>query len=452
MDPDIWVHLSIVGGVFETTSLGGVALDIFGTLFLMFVFSVFAYGETALYFGDISEIKSLEQQEHKVGSKAVKICENKEKYIVTFKWGRICCALVSFTLWLNLLLPVTVNIPLWQSVSLSIRETVSYVVLLFIFVLTATLFGHILPYKKTVSEPEQMLIKMSSVIYFFGRLFMPISVFIIFLENAMNKTFRLSSGQKQSDTDLNEEKDVIEEAQQDMINRIFEFDETTAEEMMTHRTDIVGLDMESSITEAVSLAMEHGYSRIPVYQDDIDNIIGVLYMKDLFEYIDVSKTDVKAVSECMRPALYVPENNCAREIFGEFTDTKVQMAVVVDEYGGTSGIITMEDLLEGIVGNIQDEYDNEAEDIEQTDEKTFLIQGTADIDEVAEKLGVPLPDDSDHYGTIAGLITDILGRIPEENECPDIEVSGVRFTVLEMSDRRIGRVKAEIMQNEEELS
>lgn len=238
--------------------------------------------------------------------------------------------------------------------------------------------------------------------------------------------------------DASGENGVIEEAEADMIANIFEFGDTTASEAMTHRTDVEGLEYTTDVRSAVTFALQNGFSRIPVYKGDLDNIQGVLYVKDLLKFVGDSEKCNTPIYKLMRPASYIPETKKLSELFGEMTETKVQMAVVVDEYGGTSGIITMEDLIESILGNIQDEFDNEDEEISRVSDNTFTIDGTASIYEVSDMLGIDIPEGD--YDTLAGYIVSTLGKIPTENEHPTISVGGFDFTVEQVTDRRISRV------------
>ncbi len=241
--------------------------------------------------------------------------------------------------------------------------------------------------------------------------------------------------------DAGEEKGVIEESQKEMINNIFEFDDIAASDVMTHRTDMVAVDLKASFDEVIRLATEEGYSRIPAYDEDIDDIKGIIYVKDLIKYVG-STLPAGGLSDILREAYFVPESKRCGDLFAEMTEKRVQMAIVSDEYGGTAGLVTLEDLIESIVGNIQDEYDEDEEDeIVEIDESTFTVDGTTDIDEVAERLDTELPEGD--YDTVGGLILSILGRIPEENEHCAVEVAGFRFTVEKMSERRIERVTVE---------
>ncbi len=206
-------------------------------------------------------------------------------------------------------------------------------------------------------------------------------------------------------------KGVIENTQKEMINNIFEFDDMDVGDIMTHRTEMFAVEVDDPLEDVVKISMEEGYSRIPVYDDDPDNIIGIAYVKDLLKYVGRSLPKDRTLRDIMRKAYYVPETKRCDELFKEMSESHVQMAIVVDEYGGTAGLVTLEDVLESIVGNIQDEYDNEDEEICKINDTTFTIDGITDLDEVDELIGADLPEGD--YDTLGGFITSQLGFLPE---------------------------------------
>ena len=241
--------------------------------------------------------------------------------------------------------------------------------------------------------------------------------------------------------DAGEETGVIQQSEKDMINNIFEFDDRSVDEVMTHRMDLVAVEADSKLDDILAAAQE-GYSRIPVYREDIDNIIGVLYVKDLLPLITGGRGGY-STEKLMRKPLFVPESTRCSELFTAFTTQKVQFAVIIDEYGGTSGIVTMEDLLESIVGNIQDEYDQEEDQSSQISEKAYTLDGSMTLDEVEHLLDIALPEDAE-YDTIGGLMVGILDYIPSEDQHPTVEISGVKFTSTTSDDRRIIKIVAEV--------
>lgn len=233
----------------------------------------------------------------------------------------------------------------------------------------------------------------------------------------------------------------LEMSQREMINKVFEFDDTTAGDIMTHRTDIIAVEDDKSIMDVVKAAIDEGFSRIPIFHEDLDNILGIIYVKDLLKFVgcEISKDeDIKAY---IREPLYVPETIPCGRLFEKMTDTRIQLAVVVDEYGGTAGLVTIEDIIEELVGDIEDEYDEEDESIQKLDENTYIFEGVTDIEDVEDALGISFPDGD--YDTLAGFVISRLGFVPTQNDVDAVvDYSGVVFTVLEVEDRRIEKIKA----------
>ena len=248
--------------------------------------------------------------------------------------------------------------------------------------------------------------------------------------------------------DVGGEKGVIEDSQKEMINNIFEFDDLDAGDIMTHRTDMTAAEISDPLSEIVSLSMDNGYSRIPVYADDPDTIVGIAYVKDLLKYIGTDLPEDVTLRDIIREPVFVPESMPCGDLFKQMTDKHTQMAIVVDEFGGTAGIVTLEDVLESIVGNIQDEYDDEEEEISKIDDTTFTVDGVTYIDELDEVFHVSLPEGD--YDTVGGFIISRLGYLSQDGEMNVVEYKNLRFTVLNVEDRRIGKVKIEILPVEEE--
>lgn len=238
----------------------------------------------------------------------------------------------------------------------------------------------------------------------------------------------------------------IDESEKEMINNIFELSNTSVEEIATHRTDIVAVPLEATLAEIKEVLMEEKYSRIVVYEDNIDNIVGVFHVKDLVKYILTDSARMEEgnfhLEDIMMQPYFVPFSKKTDELIEEMQREKVHMAIVIDEYGGTSGIVTMEDVMEEIVGNIFDEYDlEEEEDICPIDENSYSISGKADLQDVAEQLGIVFEDDED-YDTLGGYLIGRLGRIPEDDEMPEIAVGGWLFQIKQFEEKRIEKVYA----------
>lgn len=247
--------------------------------------------------------------------------------------------------------------------------------------------------------------------------------------------------------------DIIDDEQKEMIENIFELGELTVNDIMTHRTEVFAINQTDSCGEVIEKAKDEGFSRVPVYNETIDTITGILYVKDLLGVLGDEEKLNQPVKNLARKAMFVPKSCLADDLLVQFKLKRTQIAVVVDEYGGTSGIVTMEDILEEIVGNIQDEYDDEEEEFRKIDENTIICKASIEIEEAFEALGMEevaeqLEDEG--YDTVGGLIINTLARIPEKGEKASIEYMGVKFTALEVADRRIVKVKAEILPKTDE--
>lgn len=240
--------------------------------------------------------------------------------------------------------------------------------------------------------------------------------------------------------DVGEETGTIDESEKEMINNIFEFDNKNAGDISTHRKDIVAISADSSLETIINIVMEEKYSRIPVYEGNIDNIIGILHIKDIMKYMICYKLKDFELKNLLRPPYFVPFTKKTDELFEEMQKNKIQMSIIIDEYGGTAGIVTMEDLIEEIMGNILDEYDDEEKpEISVINENTYILDGTADLGVVSEKLNIEFP--SDEYDTIGGFIIGQLGHIPKDTERCEIEFENFLFSIEKIEDKRIVSIK-----------
>ncbi|MGN0650611.1 MAG: hemolysin family protein [Oscillospiraceae bacterium] len=236
---------------------------------------------------------------------------------------------------------------------------------------------------------------------------------------------------------------VIEETSAQMINNIFEFNDLSAADVMTHRTAISGVDVSVSLDDLIYLALDKGFSRIPVYEGSIDKIIGIIIVKDLLCLVGSENTSDFNVRDFIRDVIFIPEACSCTDTFRSLTELKSGMAVVVDEYGGTAGIVTLEDIIEAVMGNIQDEYDDEKQQIVRIGDGQYDIDGEADPEEALELFGVKLPEEHE-YETIAGFMTDKLGYIPEGDEIvpPSVVYEGIKLVALQIEDRCIVKIRA----------
>ncbi|MCD7722419.1 MAG: hemolysin family protein [Clostridiales bacterium] len=260
------------------------------------------------------------------------------------------------------------------------------------------------------------------------------------------KRFRKNSTEDEIKQLVDEDENVgeLQVSQRRMINNIFRFDDITAGEIMTHRTDIEALSSSASVTDAARMSIENGFSRIPVYDEDLDNITGIIYVKDLLKFVGKPLSGSEKLTDYMRSALFVPESIPCLTLFSKMTEMHIQLAVVIDEYGGTAGIVSMEDILESIVGSIQDEYDDEGAQFKKIDDNNYIFDGITPIEKVEKIINMRLPRGD--YDTLAGFFINLLGFLPEGNEpeTPAAKYEKLKLTVLNVEDRRIEKIKVEI--------
>lgn len=263
------------------------------------------------------------------------------------------------------------------------------------------------------------------------------------MASGLKRLFKKESSTEEEIKQLvDEDEGELAVSQREMINNIFEFDDLNAGDIMTHRTDIVAVEDTDSLYDVAKAAIDEGCSRIPVYHEDLDNVLGIIYVKDLLKFVGTEIGKNEKLTDYIREPLFVPETIPIGKLFAQMTETRIQLAIVVDEYGGTAGLVTLEDIIEELVGEIEDEYDDEEQSIRKIDDKTYIIEGISDIEDVGEALGIEFPEGD--YDTLAGFVISLLGFVPtNEGENDSVEFGGIKFTVLKVEDRRIEEIKAE---------
>lgn len=240
--------------------------------------------------------------------------------------------------------------------------------------------------------------------------------------------------------DVGEERGAIQDTEKMMINNIFEFDNKTVSDVMTHRTNIFAIPVDYTLKEVIQMINLEKYSRYPVYNDNIDNIIGILHVKDLLQYMEKGVEADFVLKNIIRLPYFVPTSRIADDLFHDLQKNKVHMAIVIDEYGGTAGIVTIEDLVEEIVGNIFDEHDEEDTEVIQIDENTFLMNGTLNLHDVEKFIDIEFP--TEIYDTLSGFLIGQIGNIPNIQEREQtIEFKGYLFTIEEADEKRIRKIK-----------
>ena len=450
MDPDILIQILVL-------------------LLLVFANAFFAMSEIAIISLNDNKLKALAEEGDKKAKKVLKLTEDVTGFLSTIQIG---VTLAGFLASASAAATFAEPLAEWAAVVIfkmpqasEFLNTVAMVLVTILISYVTLVLGELAPKRIAMKKSEKVAFKSVEILLFINAIMKPFVKVLSFSTNVVLRLFGIDPNEQDEEVteeeirlmvDAGEENGVLEESQKEMINNIFEFDDAVVAEVMTHRTDIEAVEITDSIEDVVKIAVEEGFSRIPVYEDELDNIVGILYIKDLLPYVGKTVPQGKKISKLMREVSFVPESKKCGDLFEEMTEKHIHMVIVSDEYGGVAGLVTIEDLLESIVGNIQDEYDMEEEEAVQLNETTFELDGTADIEEVEETLEITFPEGE--YETIGGFIMSEIGHIPTEDEEAVVEFSGYRLTVKEVDERRIERVlaerlpKAETEEAEEETS
>ena len=331
-------------------------------------------------------------------------------------------------------------------------------VIIITFVVSAVLMflGVLIPKKIGTKYSENVVYSNMGIVSLISAVLYPFIFAASAVANVFGSIFKINKTKEDENVteeeirmmvDAGEGTGAIDETEKEMINNIFEFDNKLAGEIATHRTDIAAVSVTSTLDEILEFIKEEKFSRIPVYNESIDDIIGFFRVRDLLTFFtEKTKEDFSFKKILMEP-YFVPFSKKVDELFEDMQKNKVQMAIVIDEYGGTEGIVTMEDIIEEIVGNIFDEKDIEEVEIRNIGENVFLIKGTTSIDEVEEMLDTEF--ETEDYDTIGGYLISCLGRIPAPKEKPSIQIGNILFKIERMDDKRVDLIKAFISNSDQ---
>ena len=318
-----------------------------------------------------------------------------------------------------------------------------------LYIVLVVIFGQYFPHKVALQHAEGITNRTEKLVNGISTFLSPITAVLMIVTNVFLRIFRqetqveeetFSEEEVMSMIQVGKESGVLKEEGTKMINSIFAFDDKLAYEIMTPRTDVFSIDIEDPVEEYIEELMKLRHSRIPVCKGDSDNIIGILHIKDYLIKARETKFENVDIESILRKAYFVPDTKNIDSLFIELQKTKQQIAILIDEYGGFSGIVTVEDIIEQVMGNIDDEYDEEDEIIDKVDDNLYLVDGDVSIDDLDEELGIEL--ESENSETIGGFIIDILGEIPSENDIGRVvEFEDYKFKIMSIEERRIKRVK-----------
>ncbi len=423
--------------------------QIFVLILLIALNAFFAAAEIAFISLNDAKIEKQAKEGNKKAKQIEKMIKSPSRFLATIQIGITLAGFLSSAFasdaFAEKLAPLLFNI--MPFISLNAWKSVSIIIITIILSFFTLIFGELVPKRLAMKNYEKISFATIGVIRTIALVTSPFVKLLTVLTNAVSKLFGVGENEEESVTeeeikmlvDQGEEKGTIQEEEKELINNVFEFNDITVSEIMRHRKDIFAVDINISNEELLTelSGEEYRYSRIPVYDETIDEIRGILYVKDVLKNINKKTFKVKNV---VKDAYFVSQNRLINEVFKELQKNKKQIAIIVDEYGGTAGLITMEDILEELVGDIFDEYDKEEKEYEKIDNNTYLLSGSMTINDVNKLLNSDIPEGD--YDTISGYLQEKLGRIPEDEELPVIDTETVTYKIEEYEDKRILKVKA----------
>lgn len=424
---------------------------------LILINAFFASAEMALVSANKNKLKVMSQVGNKRAKLVLELLDKPNKFLSTIQ---VAITLAGFLA--SAAAATSMASKLGNAISsygIPYGAQISIVLVTLILAYMTLVFGELYPKRIALQHSEKMALFCVKPIVFISKITAPfvwmLSVSVSFLmkmtgQKEYESTEEYDEEEIKSILECGQETGLIKEAGKEMINSIFEFDDKLAYEVMTPRTDVYMININDSVSEYIDDLLEERYSRIPVYEKDSDNVIGIVYMKDFIiqaRKVGFEQVDIKSL---LRKPYLVPESKNIDDLFREMQASKVHIAILIDEYGGMAGIVTIEDLIEEVMGNIDDEYDDYEAKLEKLDDNTYLIDGSYYLDDLNDELDLELQ--SDEHETIGGLIIDILGEIPDEDEPEEriIEIENCVFKIESVKDRRIEKVKLYIAPTDED--
>ena len=424
-------------------------------IILIIVNAYFAAAEMAIVSVNKNRIRSLAQEENKKAEALSKLIDEPNKFLSAIQ---VVITLAGFLTSAEAAVSFSDDVGIWlDNVGIPYGQEIAVMIVTLVLSFFTLVFGELFPKRLAMLHADGMAMAVVKPILFISALFKPfvwmLSVTVtLFLKICRQRTDVTNVEYSEDDVvsmlEAGQESGELKEEGKKMITSIFAFDDLLAYEVMTPRTDVFSIDINAPTQEYIDELMELRYSRIPVYEDDSDNIIGILYIKDYLIKAREDGFDNVDFRSILRKPYFVPETKNIDSLFFELQTTKQHIAILIDEYGGFSGIVTMEDIIEEVMGDIDDEYDEEEPEIQKVSDDTYVVDGSMDLDDIDEEIGINL--ESDNSETIGGFIIDILGEIPDEDDIgKEVEFENYRFRIDSIRDRRIEQITVMILPKEE---
>ncbi|MCM3786114.1 hemolysin family protein [Neobacillus mesonae] len=423
--------------------------DIIVILVLLVVNAFFAASEMALISINDNRIRVLSLEGNKKAQKLEKLVEEPTGFLSTIQIGITLAGFLNSAFaadkFASLLVDYLLSIGL--DVSPGVLSSISVIVITLILSYFTLVFGELVPKRIAMKKAESIALAVVGPLSVLSKIVAPFVKLLTASTNVTVRMFGIDPNAEEEEASEEEirmlvdtglERGTIQQSEKMIIHNIFDFDNKTVSDMMTHRTDMVAISVDTPFEDIIDMVQSEQYTRFPVFEERIDNVIGLLHVKDLIVQFKRDEVNPRKLRDIIRAPYFVSETKKGDDLLEELQQNHVHMAIVVDEYGGTAGIITIEDLIEEIVGSIYDEYDEDESIYEQIDETTFSFNGTARLDEVADIVRASLPEDE--YETLSGFMIGTLGRIPTKQEHPEFDYRGFRYKVEEVGKQRIRKI------------
>ena len=417
-------------------------------ILLTLVNAFFAASEMAIVSMDKKKLLTLSEQGDKRAIKVEKLLKEPSKFLSTIQVG---ITFAGFFTSASAAVGLSHKFGNFlENLSVPFAYRVSFVLITVILAFFSLVFGELVPKRIALQNAEKFALFSVGTINFVYKIMSPFVYLLSLSTNVILKIFSVPTSGVEAKVTLEEIKSIVEVGQEqgiinpterEMIDGVISFDDVLAEEVMTARTEVFMIDIDEPDKDFETL-MQMRYSRVPVYEDDIDNIIGILYIKDFF--LEAYKVGFKNVNirSILRPAYFIPERKNINDLFLELKNSRNQMAVLIDEYGGFTGIVTMEDLIEEVMGEIDDEYDKKTNPaIKKIDDRHFIATGACEIEDVNNACNLKLDENSEDYDTLGGMLMYLLGYIPNDGEKLTIEDNGVIYNILSIYEHRVKKVR-----------
>lgn len=428
---------------------------------LVAVNAFFAASEMALVTINDNKIKLQADEGHLPAQKLLAVLNTPTRFLSTIQIGvTISGFLASAIAAQNFSEPLALRLGAALQIDPSRLATPMLIVITLVLAYFTLVLGELVPKRIAMQHAQVIAYRVVDIVRFLAWILSPSVSLLSASTNAVVRLFGIDPNQEPDNVteeeirmlvDVGEEKGTIRETEKEMINNIFEFDNKTVGEIMTHRREVVGLPLDIRFSELKKLIIQEQYTRYPVYDDSLDNIVGLVHLKDILRFYEANKSRSFKLKAIMRKPYYIPESKALNELLVELQKFKTHMAVVIDEYGGTAGIVTIEDLIEEIVGEIEDEYDEDEKMIVRISPNTYDVKGNVELDVLEEAINLNLSvDDLEEYDTLSGLLISLLGRIPLNHEVIDVEQGEIKFKILKVEDKRITKVRIVLPPKKEE--